>query len=267
MLKKIFKGFAVLLVVLAGVIFWFLYADDSVVATLTPVPEGSVTESLYVQTPSENARLYPLTTTHGLVAQRVLVSEGAAQGGEGVFVKSTESGLPRMNDDRTFAVLEGSDFQNGSIEVELNGAVSPNVSRFSRMIARGFIGICFRISDDMSSGECFYLRPENGQAEDEARRNHAVQYISMPDWDFARLREEAPEAYESAADIRPATWHKIRIEVEGEAARLFIDDGEMPVLEVTDLKLGADGGGRIGLWVGPGTNGFFRNLTLTKLIE
>jgi len=264
MLKKIFKGFAVLLVLLAGVTFWFLYADDSVLAKLTPVPEGGVTESIYMQAPSENMRVYPLATTHGLAAQRVLVSEGAAQGGEGVFVKTTGSGLPFLNDDRTFAVLAGSEFNNGSIEVELNGAVSPNVSRLTRMFARGFIGICFRISEDMESGECLYLRPENGQSEDEARRNHAVQYISMPDWDFARLREETPEVYEAAANIRPATWHKIRIEVQGAAARLFIDDGEAPVLEVTDLKLGAERSGRIGLWVGPGTNGFFRNLTMTK---
>jgi hypothetical protein len=143
---------------------------DSVVATLSPVPEVGVTEALYVQTPSENTHHYPLASTHGLVPVRVLLSEGAAQGGEGVFVKSTEIAIPMLNDDRTFAVLEGSAFQNGSIEVELNGAVSPNVSRLTRLFARGFIGICFRISEDMSSAECLYLRPENGQAEDATRR-------------------------------------------------------------------------------------------------
>jgi hypothetical protein len=264
MLKKTRKGLAVLVVLLAGAIFWFLYADDSVVATLSPVPEGGVRESLYVQTPGKNTRYYPLITTHGLVPVRVLLSQGAAHGGEGVFVKSTEIAIPMLNDERTFAVLKGSAFHNGSIEVELNGTVSPNVSRLTRLFARGFIGICFRISKDMSSAECLYLRPENGQAKDATRRNHAVQYVAMPDWGFARLRKQAPGKYEAAANIRPGTWHKIRIEVKDEAARLFIDDGKMPVLVVSDLKLGADRSGRIGLWVGPGTNGLFRNLTMTR---
>ena len=208
---------------------------------------------------------YPLATTHGLKPNGVLIGEGAPLGGEGVFIKSDDGGMPFGNDDATIAVLDGSDFHNGTIEVELNGSVSPNASRLVKLFARGFIGICFRISADVDSFECIYLRPENGPTDDPTRRNHAVQYISSPGFDFAQLREEAPEKYENSAKIAPGKWHKIRIEVEGEEAKLFIDQSAEPVLVVQDLKLGADAKGRIGLWVGTGTNGFFKNLSITRV--
>jgi hypothetical protein len=223
-----------------------------------------MTESDYRQNLDENTIVYPLDTTFGLTPVGVVVSEGAAHEGAGVFVKSHYNGNPLSNDDHSFAVLEGSDFHNGQIEVSLNGAVSPNVSRFTRLFARGYIGVCFRISEDTESGECIYLRPENGPTEDETRKNHAVQYVSLPDYEFDRLRAEDPEAYEAAAEILPATWHKIRVEVEDDLARLFIDDAATPVLVVDGLKLGGDARGQVGLWVGPGTNGFFQNLTISK---
>lgn len=67
--------------------------------------------------------------------------------------------------------------------------------------ARGFIGITFRASADNSKYETFYLRPTNGRADDQVRRNHTLQYMAIPGYDFDRLRKEAPEKYVSYADM------------------------------------------------------------------
>jgi len=104
--------------------------------------------------------------------------------------------------------------------------------------------------------EYIYLRPTNGRVEDQVRRNHATQYGAHPEYDFARLRKEAPEKYESYVDLEPGVWTKMRIEVEGTKARLYVHGAEQPCLVVNDMKLG-DTEGAVALWVGPGTEGYF----------
>jgi len=94
------------------------------------------------------------------------------------------------------------------------------------------------------------------------RRNHATQYAAHPDFTFARLRKESPERYESYVDLEPGAWTRLRIEVAGRTARLFVHDAPQPALVVTDLKLGTEGGG-VALWIGPGTEGFFANPRVT----
>ena len=69
---------------------------------------------------------------------------------------------------------------------------------------RGFVGIAFRLQNDMRTYDAFYLRPTNGRADDQERRNHATQYISHPDWPWFRLRKETPSRYESYVDPRAA---------------------------------------------------------------
>ena len=137
-------------------------------------------------------------------------------------------------DKNTFAYLTGAGLHNGTIEVDVAGTVDMEAPRD----ARGFVGIAFRNPEDLSQCEGIYLRPTNGRAEDQVRRNHSIQYFSFPDWNFARFRKEVPERYESYVDLVPGAWTKIRIEVEGSKARLYVHGGEQPVLIVNDLKLG-----------------------------
>ena len=56
----------------------------------------------------------------------------------------------------------------------------------------------------------------------------------------------------------------MRIEVTGKEALLFLNDSVYPVLIVNDLKLGENAEGGIGLWVEIGTEGYFRDLKITK---
>lgn len=125
--------------------------------------------------------------------------------------------------------------------------------------ARGFVGITFRVSPNGSRFECIYLRPTNGRAEDQVRRNHSVQYISVPGFSWQRLRREFPAQYETYVDLAPGEWTKVRIEVRGEKVRLYVHNAPHPTLLVNDLKQ-RQSNGAIALWVGPGTIAHFSKL-------
>jgi hypothetical protein len=157
----------------------------------------------------------------------------------------------------SLAVVKDVSFRDGTIEVDLAGQPAAGAAAG----ARGFIGIAFRLQGD-GAYEYIYLRPTNGRADDQVRRNHSTQYSSHPDLDFARARQEAPEKYESYVDLEPGAWTKYRIEIEGRKARLYVHGAEQPCLIVNDMKLEPRSGG-VALWVGPGTEGYFANLKIT----
>lgn len=158
----------------------------------------------------------------------------------------------------TFAFVPGLDFHDGTIELEIAGSPLPDAPPG----ARGFVGAVFRVqvADGSFACEGLYLRPTNGRAEDQVRRNHSTQYFAYPGYDFARLRREAPAQYESYVDLVPGEWTAIRIDVKGTTAKLFVGDALQPALIVNDLKRGPDSHGSVGLYVDNGTDGHFRNL-------
>jgi hypothetical protein len=168
-------------------------------------------------------------------------------------VKITEDGT--VANGEAYAVVKGSDFHNGTIDVEVAGLPAAGAGTG----ARGFIGIAFRVRDGRF--EYIYLRPTNGRADDQVRRNHSTQYSSHPDFPFAKSRQEAPEKYESYVDLEPGVWTRVRITVQGTTARLFVHGAAQPALIVNDLKLG-DASGGVALWIGPGTEGYFTGLSI-----
>ena len=157
------------------------------------------------------------------------------------------------------AVLTNTNFQDGVIEVDLAGEPGPNAPEGSR----GFVGVAFRVAADRSRFECFYLRPTNGRAEDQLRRNHATQYISVPGFPWQLLRKDFPGTYESYVDLLPGEWTKVKIEVRGDKARLFVNGAEQPTLIVNDLKQETSKGS-VALWIGSGTVAHFANLRISK---
>ena len=163
-------------------------------------------------------------------------------------------------DNPTFARIRDVEFHSGTIKIEVAGRPLPDAIPE----ARGFIGVAFRIVEDLSAFECMYLRPTNGRAEQQLRRNRATQYFSYPDWKFDRLRTEVPGHYEAYVDLVTGAWTKMRIEVAGEIAKLFVHDQEQPSIIVNDLKHGPDLKGGIGLYIDNGTEGYFRNLSVTQ---
>ncbi len=157
------------------------------------------------------------------------------------------------------AILPNSNFRDGTIEADVAGRLAPGADSS----ARGFIGLAFRVQSDRARYEAFYIRPTNGRADDQLRRNHATQYVSEPDYPWHRLRKEQPGVYESYADMVAGEWIHLRIEVSGTKARLYVGSSEQPALIVNDLKLGASASGPVALWIGPGTDGYFSNVKVT----
>ncbi len=158
-----------------------------------------------------------------------------------------------------YAVIGGTEFQDGVIEVDLAGDTLPGAApQF-----RGFTGLAFRMSADGSKYETVYLRPKNGRSEDQLQRNHSVQYDAQPDFPWQKLRQETPGQYETYADLVPGDWTKLRIEVHGDKARVFVNGAEQPTMIVNDLKHGVSKG-TLALWVGPKTLAHFSNLRVTR---
>ena len=156
------------------------------------------------------------------------------------------------------ALLDRADFKDGEIEIDVAGAPLPGASEGSR----GFIGLSFRTGANGEWSEVFYLRPTNGRANDQLRRNHAVQYVSDPEFPWHRLRSENPGVYESYADMEPGVWTKMRIVVSGATARLYVNGATQPTLIVNDLKRGAISG-KIALWAHSQTDAYFGPVKVT----
>jgi len=173
-----------------------------------------------------------------------------------VLVDTTIKGF----DEPTFVKLKDVNFKNGTIEVKVLSRLAHNAPEW----ARGFIGLAFRIDEKNTQFESIYIRPTNGRANDQVRRNHSIQYFAYPDFKFDRLRKESPEKYESYADMGLNEWITLKLEVQDAGARLFINGNKQPALIVNDLKLGGNNAGSIGLWVGNWTEGYFRDLKIVK---
>lgn len=151
------------------------------------------------------------------------------------------------------AWLVGSDFAAGTIEVDLRGRYAPGQS---------FVGIAFR-GLDATTYDAVYFRPFNFRSPEPARRAHAVQYISMPKFNWPKLRDQHPGKFEAAVSPvpEPDEWFHARIVVEGRTVSVFVNGSATPSLVVSELS--ERRGGRIGLWTGNGSDGAFANLQIT----
>lgn len=222
---------------------------------------------------AEKARQFPLTTVDGLLLENVSAQAATLHDKKGLRVVMSDDALARVRDmsaaerrrasetgqfPEQMAILDGLEFGNGIIEVEISG--EPLAGVFEG--ARGFVGIAFRVQEDRRTYDAFYLRPANGRAEEQLRRNRAVQYISHPGWTWFRFRQETPGKYESYVDLVPGEWTRIKIEVQGTQARLYVHGAKQPTLIVNDLKTGAAARGAVALWLDIGTVAHFRNLSV-----
>jgi hypothetical protein len=164
---------------------------------------------------------------------------------------------PRLD---VLAIADGSAFSNGTIEVDLAGEPGPGAGG----AARGFVGVAFRVQPDRSTYDCFYLRPTNGRADDQERRNHTAQYIAHPGFPWFKLRQETPSRYESWADIGPAEWIHVRIDVNGARATLTVNGMAQPTLIVNDVKSGEGARGPVALWLEGSTVAHYADLKITN---
>jgi hypothetical protein len=169
--------------------------------------------------------------------------------------------LTTKTDDDIFAYVNGSSIEDGVIEVDI--AVKITTPPGVRM--PGFTGLAFRARPDGSQYDMFYLRPRNSLSDDQAMRNHSVQYVAKPGYDWYLLRRQWPWIYETWADLKPEVWTHVNIELHGRSARLFLNGSDTPSLVVNGLK-GKDLQGGVALWGYPGEESYFSNLRITPSI-
>lgn len=163
-------------------------------------------------------------------------------------------------DEPTYAKLTDLDFENGTIEVMMLSRIQ-DPSPFES--AQGFIGVAFRINENDSAFESIYLRPRVGRSDNQLARNRTVQYYAFPDYKFDKLRKEAEGRYETTAPVNVNEWIKMRIEITGSKAYMFINDAKYSTFVVDKMK-GKTTRGAIGLWVDIGTIGYFKDLKVIK---
>ncbi len=209
---------------------------------------------LYAQPPGR-VQTFPLRDTAGLIAPKVKTEAVNYLGRKSV--RLTIEG----DDHEGLALLPGTDFQDGVIEADIALKITtPPEVRYP-----GFVGIAFRARPDASHYELFYIRPGNSESADQAMRNHSVQYASEPDFGWYRLRREWPFVYESHAELARENWTKVRIEVAGRAAKLYLNGSSKPSLVVDGLK-GEDLHGAVGLWSFTDEETYFSNVRITPAV-
>jgi len=203
------------------------------------------------------AMTLPLDSTEGLKPVNAKVEPVTYKGRKAIRV--TDTSPEGTSDDGRFVVVTGSQLEDGLVEVDVAGDRIPGTTE----VARGFVGIAFRVAQDGPPFEAFYLRPYNGRSDDQLQRNHSAQYIASPDFPWNRLRQEFPGKYETYVDLVPGEWTKMKIEVRGDKARLYLNDAREPTLIVNHLLHG-NTKGAVALFISVGSVAHFSNLRVSK---
>lgn len=162
-------------------------------------------------------------------------------------------------DENTYVLVNGAQFHNGTIEVKMLSRLLPDAPDF----ARGFIGIVFRVNENGSEFESYYVRPTNGRHPDPVRASHGSQYFSYPGYTFAYFREHGITGYEAPCDIGLDEWIDLKAVIHDENAEFYVNDMENPVLCVNGMKHGKGIKGGLGFYVDTGTEAFYKDLKVT----
>ena len=166
-------------------------------------------------------------------------------------------------DENTLVKLKDCDFHNGIIKVKMLSRLLPDAPDF----ARGFIGIVFRVNEQNSEFESFYIRPTNAMTEDPVRKAHGCQYFSYPGYTFAYFREFGITGYEAPIRYGLDEWVELKAVIQDDRAEFYLNEEEEPVLSVEGLKHGKDAHGSVGFFSEIGTEAFFKDLEIEQYPE
>jgi hypothetical protein len=166
-------------------------------------------------------------------------------------VRLKPKGKANTPSDIGLALVEGLEFTEGSLELDLKGKGKREAS---------FLGVCFNVVDGKTF-EAIYFRPFNFMRDDKSFRIHAVQYVAWPEHTWEKLRKGKPGTYESAVKPipDPSGWFHARIELTKTKVSVWVDDAKEPCLVVDRLGIGERG--KVGFWV-DSKEGTFRNLRI-----
>ena len=210
--------------------------------------------------------------------KRLLLLSGLSCFTVQIFAQTIAPDLSKINDDKTWkihnriveirseanqktvvfdaregeglAIYQDLAFENGTIEFDVKG---------KDVLQQSFVGVAFHIQND-STYNAVYFRPFNFKKPE--RSSHSVQYINHPKFTWQKLRSEFPEQYEKVVNPvpNPDEFFHARVEVQWPVVKVFVENADIPSLEVKMLS--AFKKGKIGLWVGNGSDGTFKNLVV-----
>lgn len=148
--------------------------------------------------------------------------------------------------------VNNENFKNGVIELDIKG---------KDLQGESFVGVAFH-GQDNKTFEGVYFRPFNFKSAD--RNSHSVQYISVPDNDWSFLRNKYPGKYEHTIlpVPDPDDWFHAKIVMDYPTIKVYVNNNVQSTLEVHQIS--AREVGNIGVWVGNGSEGWFKNFTITR---
>jgi hypothetical protein len=155
-------------------------------------------------------------------------------------------------DNEGIAWINGQSFTYGVIEFDIRG---------KDLLQKSFVGIAFHGLND-TTYEAIYFRPFNFRSTDPVRKTHAVQWVASPKYDWSKLRTEFPNKYEQpvSPEPDPNDWFHARIVVDSKKISVYVNNNSSPSLVVEPLV--PLRGKQIGYWVGNGSAGDWKNLTI-----
>lgn len=148
--------------------------------------------------------------------------------------------------------LNDANFKNGTIELDIKG---------KDVRGESFVGVAFHGIDNKSY-DAIYFRPFNFESPE--RKPHSVQYIHMPENNWSVLRNKYPGKYENTVNPvpDPNDWFHVKIVVNSPEIKVYVNEATEPSLVVE--KISNQKNGKIGLWVGNGSEGWFKNVLITS---
>ena len=169
-------------------------------------------------------------------------------------VKPFEEGNKKGITCRDNVWLKDIDFSYGTIELDIRGR---------NEFLKSFPGIAFYATDTARNYDVVYFRPFNFRHVDPVRRTWSVQYMSLPQYGYDRLRKENTGQFESEIipNPKPEDWIHARIVIAKDSIKVYVNGMDKPSLSVRPLQ--NRNKGMLGLWA-DGTVAEFANLVVTN---
>jgi len=200
-----------------------------------------ITQDLYSQTYKPDLQDKAQISTKGRSTKNIDVN-----GKKGLRIEEGEGS--------SVMILNDIIFSNGTVEFDCKGR---------NVIGQSFLGLAFHIQND-STYDVLYFRPFNFSNPDTIRRWRAVQYVSLPGYEWDKLRKEFPGKYENKVNPVPNgdEWFHCKITVRDKQISVYVNNSTKPSLVVS--KLTTTSKGKIGLWIENGSDANFANVEIRK---